>query len=69
MVLGDLATFCTSLIGSGDKDDADTTFSLHAKPGQPGIFYIGTKPVLIAGNDYIIDGKKYEGQRDYGILL
>ena len=56
-------------MGSGDKDDADTTFSLHAKPGQPEIFYIGTKPVLIAGNDLIIDGKKYEGQRDYGILL
>jgi hypothetical protein len=51
MVLGDLATFCTNLIGSGDKDDADTTFGSYTKPGQPGIFYIATKPVLIAGND------------------
>ena len=61
MLLGDIATFYTSLIGSGDKNDADTTFGLHTKPGQPGIFYIGDKQVQIAGDDLIIDDKRYEG--------
>jgi hypothetical protein len=40
----------------------DTTFGIHTKKGQqPGKLYIGTKPVQIAGNNLIIDDKKYKG--------
>jgi hypothetical protein len=40
----------------------DTVFGIHTKEGQQACtFYIGTKPVQIAGNDLIIDDKKYEG--------
>jgi hypothetical protein len=63
MVLGDIASYYTSLIGTGRRDDADTTFGLRTKPDQPGLFYVGTKPVQIAGNDVIIDDKKYEGTK------
>ena len=44
------------------QNTTDTVFGIHTKEGQqPGTFFIGTKPVLIAGNDLIIDDKKYEG--------
>ena len=69
MVLGELATHYASLIGTCKKDDADTTFGLHTEPGQHGMFYIGDKPIQVAGKDLIIDGKMYNVHKDYGILL
>jgi hypothetical protein len=59
ILFGDIAGKYMNLLISGNTD---TVFGIHTKEGQqPGTFYIGTKPVQIAGNDLIIDDKKYEG--------
>jgi hypothetical protein len=69
MLSDDIASEYISLIGTGKKDDADTTFGLRTKPDQSGMFYIGTKPVQIAGNELIIDDKKYEGTKGLWELI
>jgi hypothetical protein len=52
---GDIASqYMNSLMAC----DTDTIFGIHTKEGQtPGTFFIGTKPVQIAGNDLIINYK------------
>jgi hypothetical protein len=58
---GDIASKYLSSVMSG-KNTTDTVFGIHTKDGQePGTFFIGNKHVQIAGNDLIIEDKKYEG--------
>ena len=52
------------------QNTADTVFGIHTKVGQqPGTFFIGTKPVLIAGNDLIIEDKLFIYLFYYVIVL
>jgi hypothetical protein len=61
ILFGDIAGKYMNSVMTG-QNTTDTVFGIHTKEGQqPGTFYIGTKPVLIAGNDLIINDKKYEG--------
>jgi hypothetical protein len=56
---GDIASKYLNSLMSGKTD---TVFGIHTKDGQePGTFFIGNKHVQIAGNDLIIEDKKYEG--------
>ena len=40
------------------KGEADTTYGLYAKDKK---FYIGDKPVVIKGNNIVVDGEEYKG--------
>jgi hypothetical protein len=56
ILFGDIAGKYMNSVMTG-QNTTDTVFGIHTKEGQqPGTFYIGTKPVQIAGNDL-----KYEG--------
>jgi hypothetical protein len=59
ILFGDIASKYMNSLMSGKTD---TVFGIHTKDGQePGTFFIGNKHVQIAGNDLIIEDKKYEG--------
>ena len=56
---GDISSKYMGLLTAGKTDK---TFGIVGKDNeQPGTYFIGPTPVHIAGNDIIINGKRYEG--------
>ena len=56
---GDISSKYMGLLTAGKTDK---TFGIVGKDNeQPGTYFIGPTPVHIAGNDLIINGKRYEG--------
>ena len=48
------------------KDEADKTYGLYNRKSN---FYIGNKPVVIIGNNIVVDDEEYEGTTDLWELI